>query len=100
MTADFSVGACQGVLNLFTFRDVANIALNYVLLTFLVKVGHYFNFAHAAVPALKRQILIADIMFLSQLGEHLAAHFLIFQQTDFPKLLADKLIVGITEEFD
>jgi hypothetical protein len=87
-----------GLLRALARRDVADVALDDGLTVLLVEIGHDLDLVVAAVPALERQILVANTAFPFQLPHHGLARRVVLEQTDLVKLLPHQLLVRVAEK--
>ena len=90
----------QGILGLFTLRDIADVALDDLLATRQIDVTDEFHLNKLSVFRYKRQILITGVFILLQGLEGFPAGFAILERTNLPELLFHKLFTRISQHVD
>src|ERR1700730_3467381 len=83
---------CSFFIRLLAFSDIAYVALNNLLVAFHVDVADELHLSDLPPFGFERQVFVAEIAFRLQLSKCILARLLSTEQTDFPKLLAQKFV--------
>jgi hypothetical protein len=78
---------------------VANVALDYIGMTFAINIAEKLDFPDIASFAFQRQILVADVALFLQLAKCPLPGLKVLKQSNLPKLLANQLPAIATQQF-
>ncbi len=88
----------QRLFDPLAFRDVTDVALNSLMMAFLIDVADEFHLPMHTVRVFEWQVLIADVAHLLQFGKSRFAQCDVPKQADLPQFLPREVLFGIAQQ--
>ena len=90
----------KSFFHIFAFGDIADIALDHLLVINAVYIANEFNIYIFPAFCLQGHIFIPDILFVLQLKKSILASLNIFYRPDLPQFFAHKFVAWIPQHID